>query len=73
MSKPNGISLTESNGFPRLSVTHASAAEDAAWEAVRQAIWAGWDAQRFKRECAQAWGELLREDAKDAEREMQKP
>ena len=40
--------------------------EDAVWEAVEQAIEAGWSPERFKAEIADAWKEKLEDKAKHA-------
>lgn len=62
--KPPGVSL-----FP-LRVITPSPVEDKIWDAVQEAIIAGWTPRKFRSEAASAWGHELREMAKDAERDM---
>lgn len=47
-----------------LQVVRPTAAEDAIWEAVSQAIARGMTASEFRSECADAWASELRELAK---------
>lgn len=44
--------------------------EDKVWDAVREAIDAGWTPQQFRYEIADAWEEHLRDDAKAAKRAL---
>lgn len=50
MSKPLGIDHM-------MRVTTPNIVEDRVWDAVKEAIDAGWDAKRFRREAARAWEE----------------
>lgn len=61
--KPNGLTMG-------LQVIMPTGAEDAVWKAVETAIDAGWDAKRFRREAAEAWEHRLREDAREAVRDL---
>jgi hypothetical protein len=71
--KPLGISMTfDANGLPRLGCPRPSGAEDAIWDAVRQAIGEGMTPKRFKEEVAQAWEQELRDDMKAAGDELRK-
>jgi hypothetical protein len=47
-------------------IIRSTPAEDAVWDAVRTAIDNGMTPDQFKREAAQAWEELLREDGQRA-------
>lgn len=58
--KPLGMTM-----FP-LQVVKPTPTEDAIWDAVEKAILAGWTPTRFKRECADAWRDALK-DRLDAE------
>lgn len=71
MSKPLGARFDISSGVPHIIVTRASQAEDAIWDAVREAINEGWNARKFRLEAATAWEELLRNDAKSAVQELE--
>lgn len=64
--KPSGIRLTAGAGGIGLHVTRPSRVEDAVWEAVSEAICAGWTPEQFSSECAGAWDETLDESRKDA-------
>lgn len=66
MAKPNGVVLSESNGWPILGVRVSSGLEDKIWDAVREAICANMTPTQFKREASQAWQHFLDEDAKAA-------
>lgn len=69
--KPFGISLSISpDGKPAWSCPKPSKAEDAIWEAVKQAIGEGMTPKRFKQEVAAAWEQELRDDAEYALREL---
>lgn len=70
MSKPLGIGLTLVDGVPVMRVKTPDKVEDAVWEAVDEAINAGWDARRFRREAAEAWEQRLRDDAKAAREDL---
>jgi hypothetical protein len=35
---------------------------DKVWTAVQAAVWAGWSVEKFRRECASAWDEMLRKE-----------
>lgn len=60
MAKPNGIGLTERNGLPTLQAIYPSRAEDKVWDAVEEAICAGWNPKRFITEAESAWAEVLK-------------
>lgn len=45
-------------------------AERVTYDAVREAIEAGWDARRFRETAAEAWEQHLRDDARAAVREL---
>ena len=59
MSKPLGLT-------PAFHVTMPSKTEDRIWDAVEEAIEAGWTPVRFKHEVAAAWEAILKKAAKDA-------
>jgi len=63
--KPLGVEI---NMAGSMSVTHPSKVEDAIWDAVEEAINAGWTPRQFKNEIAAAWVERLKQDARDADR-----
>ena len=67
MSKPPGVTLTMDHDGPRLSVTRSSAAEDAIWQAVQEAILRGWTPAQFIAEARESWAHELRENAKEAD------
>ena len=67
MSKPLGLSIGIGESGLSFEVSMPHPVEDAIWEAVEQAIANGWTPERFKRECASAWSDRLRQDAKHAE------
>jgi hypothetical protein len=66
MSKPYGLGIGLSESAVTLSVIRPSRAEDLLWDAVREAVTAGWSPERFRSEVASAWEEALKDDAKDA-------
>jgi hypothetical protein len=55
-----------------MKITRSSRVEDKIWDAVEEAVNAGWDAQRFIREAHDGWAHKLSEDAKDADKEFAK-
>jgi hypothetical protein len=59
--KPLGISSA-------MRVVMPSKAEDKIWDAVEEAIEAGWTPQRFKNEVANAWAEYFRRTANDTKK-----
>jgi hypothetical protein len=67
MSKPLGLSIGIGESGLSFEVSRPSKVEDAIWEAVEQAIAHGWTPEQFKRECASAWSDRLRQDAKYAD------
>lgn len=74
MSKPLGCAFTvDEHGLPHIGVRMPSRVEDSVWDAVREAIAAGWTVERFRRECASAWDDALNEDRKSAEKEWSRP
>lgn len=54
-----GMRVTES-GAIGFAVNRPSKVEDAIWEAVEQAIEAGWTPRQFKLEVASAWEQRFR-------------
>jgi hypothetical protein len=62
--KPLGASLAP------LRVITPSRVEDKIWEAVQEAISAGWTPKQFRSEAGDAWAHELRAMAKDALRDM---
>ena len=64
--KPLGLNMGFGKDGLALSVTRPTRVEDAVWEAVEEAIAAGWTPERFRNEAADAWRERLQEEAKDA-------
>lgn len=73
MSKPHGIAMSIVDGVPRMGVTFPTHAEDKVWDAVENAIDAGWDVERFRRECREAWSQTLKTRAKWADEDWRKP
>lgn len=67
MPKPLGVALEldAQDWRLRVFVRQPSKVEDAVWEAVEQAIEAGWDPKRFKIEAEQAWEEKRQDDTKE--------
>jgi len=63
--KPTGLDMM-------LNVKMPSRAEDAIWEAVREAINANWTPEQFRIEVASAWEDALRDDAKHAQQVFSK-
>lgn len=70
MTKPLGISLDIIGGLPRMSVSQSDRAADAVWDAVEVAISAGMTPQQFRREAADAWEHVIKEEAKHARQEL---
>lgn len=68
--KPPGIYLSAAHGAVTFNVRQPSRVEDAIWDAVQEAIEAGWDAKAFKREAASAWEDALTRQAKQAVDEL---
>ncbi len=68
--KPNGLSMTMTEGRFGFSVSIPTHTEDAIWNAVETAIGDGWDPTRFRREVAEAWRQRLRDDAADIEKKL---
>ena len=65
--KPPGIYLnTIRNGDVTFNVRKPSRVEDAIWNAVQEAIEAGWTAKQFRQEAASAWEDELGRQAKAA-------
>ncbi len=46
-------------------VHRPSRTEDKLWEAVEEAVIAGWTPEQFRRECAEAWRHALQNDMDD--------
>ena len=70
--KPNGISLNLSDGAINMQVNRPSKTEDAIWDAVEEAIAAGWTPENFRTEAASAWCQLLRDEAEHAAKVLNK-
>lgn len=65
--KPSGIAFEfNNNGDPTFRVTRSSRAEDLIWEAARAAIDEGLSPQHFRTESANAWEQILKDDARCA-------
>lgn len=58
MGKPLGMT-------PMFQIVRPTPTEDAIWEAVEAAHAEGMTVEQFRRECAFAWGESLRNQAED--------
>ena len=65
MSKPPGLSvaLTGAGGIS-LRVTPSDRIADKVWDAVEDAIDAGWTVERFRREAAECWDGYMSEKRK---------
>lgn len=61
--KPLGMTLD-------MRIIRPSPVEDKVWEAVREAIDAGWSPARMRAEIGEAWDGLLREDGERARKEF---
>ncbi len=72
MPKPPGLSMSMVGGLPRFQVTPIDRVTDQIWDAVREAINSNMTPQQFKCEAADAWESHLKEDAKDAAKELNK-
>lgn len=70
--KPNGISIGIRDDTAVMQVVQATAAEDAIWLAVQEAISYGMTVKQFRTECAEAWGYELQEKAKHDSSEWRK-
>jgi hypothetical protein len=68
--KPNGLSMRIGSGGISMSVTRATAVEDAIWDAVEAAIAGGWDAKQFRQEAAEAWKRTLKDEADAAAKDL---
>ncbi len=73
MSKPLGMGISITPSGPLLSVSRPSHVENTIWEAVREAVCAGWTVQHFKTEAASAWADEMKRQAKDDAQEWSKP
>jgi len=71
--KPLGIGFGISNGLPTMGVHTPSRVEDAVWDAVEEAISAGWTPAKFRREVIAAWDHELDEQKKQALKELNAP
>jgi len=73
MSKPLGLylGLTEGGGIVA-RVRKTNRATDMIWDAVEEAINSGMTPKEFKYEVAEAWEQRLKDDAKDAVKELQR-
>lgn len=63
--KPLGIQLGIGPNGPTLGCRMPTSVEDKVWDAVQEAIEAGWTVEQFRRECAEAWKGLLRDRMND--------
>ena len=71
--KPSGIRLgLTQGGAPRMYVPDISKTEDAIWEAVQEAITAGWTPKQFRNEARSAWDQELKNRAESEMREWNK-
>ena len=69
MSKPNGAVF---NLDGTLRITTPSRVEDKIWDAVEEAIAAGWTPSRLIAEAADAWTQSLTQQARTDGREFQR-
>ncbi len=60
--KPSGIRIAAG---PSLRVTRSTLEEDAIWDAVQTAQLFDMTVDEFRRECAEAWAQGLRDKAKE--------
>lgn len=73
MPKPLGVQVDIGvDGLPRVGCRPPSRVEDSIWDAVAEAIDAGWTPQKFRLEAAEAWETYLRDEAKWAGKELRK-
>lgn len=68
--KPLGIGIGLNDGVPVLRMSPINRTVDHIWDSVREAINANMTPEQFKREVAEAWASHLKEDAKEAQREL---
>jgi hypothetical protein len=61
--KPTGLTAD-------FRIVKSSRTEDLIWDAVEEAVHAGWDPTRFVREARQAWANTLADDAEAANKEF---
>ena len=67
---PNRIALTMGSTGPRLFVRSIDRVEDSIFDAVQEAIAAGWTPIGFLRSVREAWSYALDESKKEAIREL---
>lgn len=65
MSKPLGMTAD-------FRITHPDRVEDKVWEAVEEAIDAGWTPERFMREVRSDWSAYLAQKRKDDDRSFER-
>lgn len=65
--KPPGLSLLP------MRVIMPSHVEDKIWDAVEEAIRAGWTPSQFRAEASDAWQHELKAQARDAARDFRDP
>lgn len=65
-TKGAGLVFGASGGSLHVGVRVPTGVEDRIWEAVEEAIEAGWTAKRFRQEAASAWEAELDRQAKAA-------
>jgi len=63
--KPNGVQVVIRDGALVMQVTPHDRVTDHIYDAVQEAIEAGWDAERLRREIREAWFILVDEAAKE--------
>ena len=61
--KPLGITVG-------MRLVQPTRVEDKIWEAVQEAVLAGWDVRKFRIEAASAWEHELKEQARSAVRDL---
>ncbi len=46
---------------------------DEVYTVVQSAVWAGWSVEKFRRACASAWDEVMRQEREHAAKDWQAP
>ena len=67
--KPSGVRIGIGPSGPTMSIPRITRTEDAIWNAVQEAVDEGWTVEQFRRECASAWAQKLRDEREHAQRE----
>lgn len=70
--KPLGLELSVGSRGPTMTVRTPSKAQDAIWEAVEMAINEGLTPLQVRREMADAWRQILSDEAKAAYDQLSK-